>query len=92
MSLSIRCRWGIRNAIFLVAKDPSAEDGDKVLGVAMWMKPRPAQLKETWGEWLEGWRLWAQQVGMNLWYGRGGLNVKVNIPYDLWITRSVELQ
>jgi hypothetical protein len=79
VSLGIRCRWGIRNAIFLVAKDSSAEDKDKVLGVAMWMRPRPAKLKETWGEWAEGWSLWIQQVGMNLWYGRGGLNVKVRL-------------
>jgi hypothetical protein len=43
----------------------------------MWMPPRPLGLKETWGEWYEGWKLWIQQVGMNLWYGRGGLNVKV---------------
>jgi len=41
------------------------------------MPPRPSELKETWGEWLEGWKLWWQQVGMNVWYGRGGLNVKV---------------
>jgi hypothetical protein len=41
------------------------------------MPPRPSELKETWGEWLEGWKLWCQQVGMNVWYGRGGLNVKV---------------
>jgi hypothetical protein len=47
------------------------------LGIAMWMPPRPVGLKETWGEWYEGWKLWIQQVGMNLWYGRGGLNVKV---------------
>lgn len=54
---------------------------DKVLGIAMWMPPRPIDQKLTWGEWLweklEGWKLWGNQVGMNLWYGRGGLNVKV---------------
>jgi len=116
VSLGIRCRWGIRNALFYVAKDLSGDDKDRVLGIAMvctyscyyprikcfvelwllglgsarvcgtwnnsdfkiqWMPPRPSELKETWGEWLEGWKLWWQQVGMNVWYGRGGLNVKV---------------
>ena len=67
----------MRNALFYVAKGPSSDEKDKVLGVAMWMPPRPAELKETWGEWFEGWKLWARQVGMNLYYGRGGLNVKV---------------
>jgi hypothetical protein len=67
----------MRNALFFVAKDSNAEDKDKVLGVAMWMPPRPAQLKETWGEWFGGWSLWSKQVAMNLFYGRGGLNVKV---------------
>jgi hypothetical protein len=82
VSLGIRCRWGMRNALFLVAKDSSAEERDRVLGVAMWLPPRPLQLKETWGEWFESWRVWAQQVGMNLWYGRGGLNVKVRMFLD----------
>jgi len=64
--------------MFYVAKDLESEDKDKVLGIAMWMPPRPAQLTESWGDWLEGWKLWVQQLGMNLWYGRGGLNVKVS--------------
>lgn len=83
VSLGIRCQWGMRNALFFVAKDSSSEDKDKVLGVAMWMPPRPAQVKETWGEWLEGWSLWSKQVIMNLVYGRGGLNVKVCVSSDL---------
>ncbi len=78
VSLGIRCRWGIRNALFFVAKEAGS---DKVLGTAMWLPPRPLNKKLTWGEWawekLEEWRLWGNQVGMNLWYGRGGLNVKV---------------
>jgi hypothetical protein len=78
VSLGIRCRWGIRNALFHVAKEAG---DDKVLGIAMWMPPRPLDHKLSWGEWLwekwEGWSLWGSQVGMNLWYGRGGLNVKV---------------
>jgi hypothetical protein len=69
----------MRNGLFYVAKDRSSDEKDKVLGVAMWMAPRPVELKETWYEWLEGWKLWMQQVRMNLYYGRGGLNVKVRL-------------
>lgn len=53
----------------------------------MWMPPRPAELKETWGEWWEGWKMWGSQVAMNLWYGRGGLNVKVS--EKVWFDWSV---
>jgi len=88
VSLGIRCRWGIRNALFYVAKDSKDAEG-KVLGIAMWMPPRPAELKESWGEWIEGWRLWGSQVLMNLWYGRGGLNVK---RYYIWKTKQAEAQ
>ena len=75
VSLGLRCRWGMRNGIFQVAKE---EGSDEVLGVAMWLRPRPAGQAETWTEWLDGWRLWFGQVRMNLWYGRGGLIVKVS--------------
>lgn len=78
VSLRIRCLWGLRNALFHVAKE---EGTDKVLGIAMWMPPRAADKPLTWGEWFwngfEDWRLWGNQVAMNLQYGRGGLNVKV---------------
>ncbi|KAF6826649.1 GNAT family acetyltransferase [Colletotrichum musicola] len=77
-SLALRMRWGIRNAIFHVAKEDAS---DEVLGVAMWLPPRPADAPSTWGDWLEGWRLWFGQVNYNLWYGRGGLNVK---RYYIW--------
>jgi hypothetical protein len=69
-------QWGIRNGIFHVAK----EDGsDKVLGVAMWLRPRRTDegSSSTWNDWFESWRLYFNQVAINLWYGRGGLNVKV---------------
>lgn len=66
----------MRNALFHVAKE---EDSEKVLGVAMWMPARPLAQKESWAEWADGWWLWMNQVGMNLWYGRGGLNVKVGL-------------
>ena len=74
-SLAARCRWGMRNGLFYVAK---SEGSDRVLGVAMWLPPRPAGQQRTWAEVWEGWRFWANQVGVNLWYGRGGLKVKVS--------------
>ncbi|CAG9957029.1 unnamed protein product [Clonostachys rosea f. rosea IK726] len=85
-SLGIRMRWGMRNGIFHVAK----EDGsDKVLGVAMWLRPQPANSTPTWNDWLEGWRLYFNQVGMNLYYGRGGLNVK---RYYIWKDAQAKVQ
>jgi hypothetical protein len=85
MSLGIRCRWGIRNGLFFVAKEAGS---DLILGTAMWLPPRPLNQKQNWSEWLweqwEGWRLWGNQVGMNLWYGRGGLNVKVRMHICTW--------
>ena len=80
VSLRIRCLWGIRNALFYVAKDTAAESEAgraRVLGVAMWMPPRKADKARSWDEWTQGWVLWGRQVKMNLWWGRGGLNVKV---------------
>lgn len=73
--MGIRCHWGIRNAMFYVAKE---EGSDKVLGVSMWLPPQKAGEKQSWGDWFEDWRMWLEQVGMNLCYGRGGLNVKVS--------------
>jgi len=82
VSLGIRCRWGMRNALFHVAKE---EGSDRVLGVAMWMPPKRTDMTPSWGQWLwdswESWRLWGNQVIMNLTYGRGGLNVK---RYYIW--------
>ena len=69
----------MRNGIFHVAKE---EGSDKVLGVAMWLRPQPLNTPATWKDWFEGWNLYFNQVAMNLWYGRGGLNVKV-IPSSL---------
>lgn len=54
----------------------------KVLGVAMWMLPRHVEWTESWDEWLQGWLLWGRQVGMNLWWGRGGLNVEVRFIHN----------
>ncbi|KAI9837311.1 MAG: hypothetical protein M1819_000385 [Sarea resinae] len=88
-SLGIRCRWGIRNALFYVAKDPASSTPSKVLGTAMWMPPRRLDAPVSWDEWMQGWWLWARQVGMNAWYGRGGLNVK---RYYLWKSSQATLQ
>jgi hypothetical protein len=74
-SLGIRLRWGIANGHVLVAHTPER----RCAGVAMWVAPRPLIMPITWWEWGQGWWLWIQQVGMNLWYGRGGLQVDVPI-------------
>ncbi|MCJ1415612.1 hypothetical protein MMC32_001944 [Xylographa parallela] len=92
ISLRIRCLWGIRNALFYVAKDPTAETEagrERVLGVAMWLPLRKADKGESWDEWMQGWVLWGKQVGMNLWWGRGGLNVK---RYYIWKQRQAQAQ
>ncbi|OCT44901.1 hypothetical protein CLCR_06283 [Cladophialophora carrionii] len=80
-SLKAKCEWGMRNALFYVAKDPEDKDG-KVLGVSMWMKPRHADQKPTWSEWVDDYVLWFKQ-GLNLlWYGgRGGLRTN---RYWIW--------
>jgi hypothetical protein len=76
-------------ALFYVAKDPSSDEPEKVLGIACWLPPKSAELSETWREWLEGWRLWVNQVGMNLWYGRGGLNVKVSLVCFIDVLKTI---
>ncbi|KAJ2983009.1 hypothetical protein NQ176_g1005 [Zarea fungicola] len=85
-SLTLRMRWGLRNAIFHVAKE---EGSDEVLGVAMWLPPCPSDQPPTWNDWIEGWRLWAGQVAMNLYYGRGGLIVK---RYYIWKDAQASVQ
>jgi hypothetical protein len=52
----------------------------------MWLRPQPRDQKQSWYDWLGDWRLWLGQVKMNLWFGRGGLNVKVGVP---WLSRSL---
>ncbi|KAJ9602954.1 hypothetical protein H2200_012734 [Cladophialophora chaetospira] len=80
-SLKAKCEWGMRNALFYVAKDPG-DEGGKVLGVSMWMKPQPVDQKQTWSEWSDDYVLWFKQ-GLNLlWYqGRGGLRTN---RYWIW--------
>lgn len=75
-SLQAKCEWGMRNALFYVAKD-SDDPQSQVLGVSMWMKPRNVEAKQTWSEWIDDYVLWFKQ-GWNLlrYQGRGGLNTK----------------
>ncbi|KIX08236.1 uncharacterized protein Z518_02892 [Rhinocladiella mackenziei CBS 650.93] len=88
-SLKAKCEWGMRNALFFVAKDADDKDG-KVLGVSMWMKPRNVNEKETWSEWLDGYILWLKQ-GWNLvkYQGHGGLNTK---RYWIWKREQANAQ
>lgn len=85
-SLTLRCRWGIAHGLFYVCR---ARSNGKVLGTAMWLPPTPAAEPPSWSLWLSSWWLWFAQVRMNLWYGRGGLNVK---RYWLWKQRQAEAQ
>ncbi|EFX04688.1 gcn5-related n-acetyltransferase [Grosmannia clavigera kw1407] len=72
-SLTARCQLGIHNELFYVAKEAGS---DKVLGVAMWLRPRPEGQKLSWVQWANSWRFWFSQLAVNIWHGRGGLNVK----------------
>lgn len=88
VSLSIRCRWGMKHALFDVAKDSDDKSG-RVLGVACWLPPQELGTPQSWDEWLGDWWLYLSQVRMNLLYGRGGLNVK---RYYIWKSTQVAAQ
>jgi len=88
VSLGIRCKWGINHALFQVAKD-TADPAEKVLGVACWRKPANPRAPQTWNDWVGSWWLWFQQVKMNLWHGRGGLNVR---RYYIWKDSQAKAQ
>ncbi|KAL2796038.1 acyl-CoA N-acyltransferase [Aspergillus keveii] len=90
-SLEARCLWGIKNAIFHVAKEESGPEGPEgILGVSCWLPPHPPSQPETWASWYEGWVLWLRQGLNNLRHGgRGGLNVK---RYYIWKERQAEAQ
>ncbi len=75
----------MQHAIFRVAKDTADPDG-KVLGVACWLPPSPTP---TWSDYFGTWSLWASQLRMNLWHGRGGLNVK---RYWIWKAAQARVQ
>ncbi|EME47509.1 hypothetical protein DOTSEDRAFT_41907 [Dothistroma septosporum NZE10] len=88
VSLGIRCRWGMKYALFHVAKDTNDASG-KVLGVACWLAPSNPFAPQTWSDYFGSWQLWFEQVKMNLWYGRGGLNVK---RYYIWKSAQADAQ
>jgi GNAT superfamily N-acetyltransferase len=88
-SLGLRCRWGMHHALFHVAKDPDSSQPDKVLGVACWLSPVDPAAPRSWKAWAGDWWLYLSQIHMNLWYGRGGLNVK---RYYIWKARQAEAQ
>lgn len=60
-SLSTRCRWGMKHALFHVAKDSSNSSG-KVLGVACWLPPVNSDEPQSWRSYLGDWWLWWEQV------------------------------
>ena len=88
-SLTLRCRWGMKHALFHVAKDPASSTPNDVLGVACWLPPSPVSGKQTWSSYLGEWSLWLEQVRMNALFGRGGLNVR---RYWIWKAAQAEAQ
>ncbi|KAI9890093.1 MAG: hypothetical protein M1814_004492 [Vezdaea aestivalis] len=85
-SLTARCRWGMRHALFDVAVAADKE----VVGVAMWAPPVLQTDPQTWTAWLADWELWARQVVVNGWHlGRGGLSVS---RYWIWKAAQAEAQ
>jgi GNAT superfamily N-acetyltransferase len=55
----------------------------------MWMPPHPPSQPESWSLYLSYWYLWFNQIRMNVWYGRGGLDTK---RYWIWKARQAEAQ
>ena len=89
-SLKAKCEWGIRNALFYVAKDTVAADPDEVVGVSMWVKPRNVSERQTWVEWVDDYVLWLKQGVNLLWYrGRGGLRTD---RYWIWKMEQAKAQ
>ena len=85
-SLRMRCVWGMKHAQFYVAKDTESDDGDNVLGVAMWQSPslaRPAPTP-TWVEYIIGfsspsaWSEWvsSQVSAWSLWFAQLRTNIR----------------
>lgn len=88
ISLGIRCRWGMSHALFHIAKDTS-DPSCQILGVACWMPPKSPHSPQSWSDYFGDWQLWLSQIRMNLWHGRGGLNVK---RYYIWKTAQANAQ
>lgn len=82
----MRCKWGINNALFQVAKE---SDGP-ILGVSCWLAPHPATQPESWYSWFQSWSLSFNQLLNNIRYlGRGGLRTN---RYWIWKERQAEAQ
>jgi GNAT superfamily N-acetyltransferase len=89
-SLRAKVEWGMKHALFYVAKDTSSATPDEVVGVSMWMKPRKANEPQTWDEWWDEHVLWFKQGVNLLWYrGRGGLRTQ---RYWVWKREQAEAQ
>ena len=89
-SLCAKCEWGIRRALFYVAKDADADD--KVVGIAMWLPPSCTAVGQrlSWSEWLDDYALWIKQGINRVWYwGHGGLILR---RYWIWKARQAEVQ
>ena len=67
-SLSIRCRWGMKHALFHVAKDPTSSKPDEVLGVACWLPPSKSDQPQSWTSYFGDWWLWWEQVKVQFTY------------------------
>ncbi|KAK7558775.1 acyl-CoA N-acyltransferase [Phyllosticta citricarpa] len=84
-SLTLRCHWGIANAIFHVARDTTL---DRILGVAMWLPPTNASssLRFT----LSLYTLSFRACLNNLYHrGRGGLLLH---RYRIWKSAQAAAQ
>jgi GNAT superfamily N-acetyltransferase len=55
----------------------------------MWLPPSPTSQAQSWSLYLSHWQLWLNQIFMNIYYGRGGLNVK---RYWLWKEAQAKAQ
>jgi GNAT superfamily N-acetyltransferase len=89
-SLKAKCEWGMKHALFYVAKDTDSTNPDQVIGVSMWMKPTKTDKAQNWEEWWDDYVLWFKQ-GINLlWYqGRGGLRTD---RYRVWKREQAKAQ
>jgi len=51
--------------------------------------PHPTLRPQSWDAYAQSWLLWFQQLGMNIYYGRGGLNVR---RYWIWKANQAKAQ
>jgi GNAT superfamily N-acetyltransferase len=65
-------------------------DANEVLGVSMWLSPRPAAEAESWSSFLSSYLLWFKQGLLNMQHlGRGGL---IHRRYQIWKRSQAEAQ